>query len=156
MHSTKLPWHGTICNQGDCYHWWNTTRTIIDFDQTALNYIPVFHWIMGQVGTNIIEVVSKDDKKLIDHLNWFILLIPHNKFPPPWHVTKTLGQMNIQWGIILKESFFHILRKRSALKLSSDQPALLILTTSRHSAFTAATKLMSCLYHRTVQIDCSH
>ena len=38
---------------------------IINFDQTALNYVPVSHWTMDQEGAKRVEVVAKDDKRQI-------------------------------------------------------------------------------------------
>ena len=38
---------------------------IINFDQTAMNYVPVSHWTIDQEGAKRVEVVAKDDKRQI-------------------------------------------------------------------------------------------
>jgi len=38
---------------------------IINFSQTALNYVPVSHWTMDQEGAKRVEVVAKYDKRQI-------------------------------------------------------------------------------------------
>jgi len=36
---------------------------VINFDQTALNYVPISHWTMEEEGAKRVEVVAKDDKR---------------------------------------------------------------------------------------------
>lgn len=38
---------------------------VINFDQTALNYVPISHWTMDEEGAKRVEVVVKDDKRQI-------------------------------------------------------------------------------------------
>ena len=38
---------------------------VINFDQTALNYVPISHWTMDEEGAKQVEVVVKDDKRQI-------------------------------------------------------------------------------------------
>ena len=119
---------------------------IINFDQTALNYVPVSHWTMDQVGAKRVEVVAKDDKRQITAVfagsssGYFLppqliyegktnRCLPHYEFPPSWHITKTEKHWSNEHT--MREYFERIIfpyieEKRSALKLSSDQPALLI------------------------------
>jgi len=35
---------------------------IVNFDQTALNYVPITPWTMEKQGAKRVEVVAKDDK----------------------------------------------------------------------------------------------
>ena len=39
------------------------TDLVINFDQTALNYVPMSHWIMEKGGTKRVEIIAKDDKR---------------------------------------------------------------------------------------------
>ena len=39
------------------------TDLVINFDQTALNYVPMSHWIMEKEGTKRVEIIAKDDKR---------------------------------------------------------------------------------------------
>ena len=36
---------------------------VINFDQTALNYVPIPDWIMEKEGTKQVEIIAKDDKR---------------------------------------------------------------------------------------------
>ena len=38
---------------------------ILNFDQTALNYVPVTSWTMEEEGAKRVEVIAKDDKRQI-------------------------------------------------------------------------------------------
>ena len=79
---------------------------IINFDQTALNYVPVSHWTMDQEGAKRVEVVAKDDKRHITAVfagscsGHFLppqliyegktsRCLPNYEFPSSWHITKT-------------------------------------------------------------------
>ena len=119
---------------------------IINFDQTALNYVPVSHWTMDQEGAKRVEVVAKDDKRQITAVfagsssGYFLppqliyegktsRCLPHHEFPSSWHITKTEKHWSNEHT--MKEYFERIIfpyieEKRSELKLSNDQPALLI------------------------------
>ena len=36
---------------------------VINFDQTALNYVPASYWIMEREGSKRVEIIAKDDKR---------------------------------------------------------------------------------------------
>ena len=36
---------------------------VINFDQTALNYVPIPDWTMEKEGTTQVEIIAKDDKR---------------------------------------------------------------------------------------------
>ena len=38
---------------------------VINFDQTALNYVPASHWIMEQEGSKRVEIIAKDNLQQI-------------------------------------------------------------------------------------------
>ena len=127
---------------------------IINFDQTALNYVPVSHWTMDQEGAKRVEVVAKDDKRQITAVfagsssGHFLppqliyegktsRCLPNYEFPSSWHITKTEKHWSNEHSMrdyFVKIIFPYIDEKRSELKLSNEQPALLIFETSRHSA----------------------
>jgi len=79
---------------------------IINFDQTALNYVPSTSWTMEKEGTKRVEVITKDDKRQItavfggsmsgDFLPPQLIYegktdrcLPQYKFPSSWHITHT-------------------------------------------------------------------
>ena len=119
---------------------------IINFDQTAVNYVPVSHWTMDKEGSKRVEVVARDDKRQITAVfagsssGYFLppqliyegktdRCLPHYEFPSSWHITKTEKHWSNEHT--MREYFERIIfpyveEKRSSLKLSNDQPALLI------------------------------
>ena len=119
---------------------------IINFDQTALNYVPVSHWTMDQEGAKRVEVVAKDDKRQITAVfagscsGHFLppqliyegktsRCLPNYEFPSSWHITKTEKHWSNEHSMrdyFEKIIFPYIDEKRSELKLSNEQPALLI------------------------------
>ena len=40
-------------------------QLVINFDQTALNYVPISHWTMDKEGAKRVKVIAKDDKRQI-------------------------------------------------------------------------------------------
>ena len=79
---------------------------IINFDQTALNYVPSTSWMMEKEGTSRVEVVAKDDKRQMtavfggsmsgDFLPPQLIYegktercLPQYKFPSSWNITHT-------------------------------------------------------------------
>jgi len=119
---------------------------IINFDQTALNYVPVSHWTMDQEGAKRVEVVAKDDKRQITAVfagsssGHFLppqliyegktdRCLPNFEFPSSWHITKTEKHWSNEHSMreyFEKIIFPYVEEKRSELKLGNDQPALLI------------------------------
>ena len=35
---------------------------MVNFDQTVINYVPVFSWTMEKEGSRLVEIIGKDDK----------------------------------------------------------------------------------------------
>jgi len=79
---------------------------VINFDQTALSYVPTAHWTMEQEGTKRVEIIAKDDKRQItavfagtssgDFLPPQLIYegktdhcLPQFQFPSTWNVTKS-------------------------------------------------------------------
>ena len=120
---------------------------VINFYQTALNYVPISHWTMDKEGAKRVEVVAKDDKRqltaVLDSLLSGDFLPPHliyegktdrclprYQFPSPWHVTKPETHWSNEQTMkeyFNKIIFPYIQEKKTALKLSNEQPALLTL-----------------------------
>ena len=118
---------------------------VINFDQTALNHVPISHWTMDEEGAKRVEVVAKDDKRQITvvfagseifcHPNSYTYegktdcCLPHYKFPETWHVTKTAKHWSNEQTMMdyFNEVILpYIKEKRSLLKHNCDQAALLI------------------------------
>ena len=102
---------------------------------------------MDQVGAKRVKVVAKDDKRQITAVfadlsssGSFLppqliydgknnRCLPHYEFPSSWHITKTDKHWSNEQTMreyCERIIFPYIEEKRSALKLSSDQPAVLI------------------------------
>jgi len=96
---------------------------IINFDQTALNYVPVSHWTMDQEGA------KRDDKRQITVVfagsssGYFLppqliyegktsRCLPNHEFPLSWHITNTEKHCSNEHSMFLKELVSHTLRKR--------------------------------------------
>jgi len=79
---------------------------VINFDQTALNYVLIPDWTMEKKGTKRVEITTKSDKRQLTTVfagsatGEFLPLqfiyegktdccLPHYKFPSSWNVTKT-------------------------------------------------------------------
>jgi len=44
------------------------TNLVINFDKTALNYVPLSHLTMEKEGTKQVKVIAKDDKRQLIEL----------------------------------------------------------------------------------------
>ena len=119
---------------------------VINFDQTALNYVPISHWTMDKEGVKRVEVVAKEDKRQLtavfagslsgDFLPPQLIYegktdrcLPHYEFPSTWHMMKSEKHWSNEQTMkeyFTKIIFTYIQEKRTALKLNSEQPALLI------------------------------
>ena len=75
---------------------------VINFDQTALHFVPVSEWTMEAEGTKRIEVVGKDDKRQLTAVLGGSMAgeflptqnsrcLPSVKFPENWHVTYSIN-----------------------------------------------------------------
>ena len=135
---------------------------VINFDQTALNYVPISHWTMDKEGVKRVEVVAKDDKRqltavLAGSLSGDFLppqliyegktdrCLPHYQFPSPWHVTKSETHWSNEQTMkeyFNKIIFPYIQEKKTALKLSNEQPALLIFDNFRAQCTSSVLDLL--------------
>ena len=95
---------------------------VLNWDHTAVNYVPVSSWTMEKEGAKRVEIVSKDDKRQITAVFGCLMagdflppqLIyqgktercqPHYSFLDDWHATST-GQMKTLLGITLRRSSY--------------------------------------------------
>ena len=135
---------------------------LINFDQTALNYVPISHWAMDEEGAKRVEVVAKDDKRqitavfagsaagdvLLPHLiceGKTDRCLPHYKFPETWHITKTAKHWSNEQTMMdyFNEVILpYVKEKRSLLKLSCDQAALLIFDNFKAQCTSSFLKLI--------------
>ena len=128
---------------------------VINFDQTALSYVPTSHWTVEQEWTKHVEIIAKDDKRQItavfvgssskDFLPPQLIYegktdrcLPQFQFPSAWNVTKSENHWSNERTMIeyINQIILpYINDRRSELKLSNEQPALLIFdNSSRPSA----------------------
>ena len=119
---------------------------VINFDQTALSYVPASHWTLGREGTKRVKIIAKDDKRQLTAVfagsssGDFLLpqliyegktdcCLPQIQFPSKWNVTKSENHWSNESTMIEyinKIILPYINEKRRDLKLSNEQPALLI------------------------------
>ena len=119
---------------------------VINFDQTALNIVPVSDWTMEVEGSKRVEVAGKDDKKQItavlggscvgDFLPPQIIYqgktphcLPNYDFPEKWDITYSANHWSNE--TTMKEYIDNILlpyvkEKRRNLNLADDYPALVL------------------------------
>lgn len=119
---------------------------VINWDQTAIQYVPTASWTMEQEGTRIVEIAGKDDKRQItavlastmsgDLLPLQLVYqgktphcLPQVEFPTKWHITYTENHWCNQ--VTMKEYINNIIlpyvkQKREDLMLSVDYPAVVI------------------------------
>ena len=135
---------------------------VINFDQTALNYVPVTPWTMEKQGAKRVEVVAKDDKRQItavlagsmsgDFLPPQLIYevkttrcLPQYKFPSSWHITHSDNHWSNEFTMkeyVEKILVPYINRKRAELNLSSNQPALLIFDNFKAQTTSSMLKLL--------------
>ena len=119
---------------------------IINWDQTAIQYVPVSSWTMEIEGTKRIELAGKDDKRQItavfgasmegDFLPAQLVyqgkttrFLPQVEFPTNWHFTYSENHWsneNTMKDCIHKIILPYITKKRDDLKLSAGYPALIL------------------------------
>ena len=119
---------------------------VINWDQTAIQYVPISSWTMEQEGAKRVKITGKDDKRQITAvlactMSGDVLLpqlvyqgktprcLPQVEFPKQWHITYTENHWCNE--ITMKEYINKIVlpyvkQKRRDLKLSIDYPALVI------------------------------
>ncbi len=141
---------------------------IMNWDQTGIHYVPVSSWTMEKEGSKRVEIAGIDDKRQItavfgcsvtgDFMPIQIIYkgttkrcLPSFAFPPDWHVTyshnhwSNEGTMRDYINMILIP---YIKKKRTELKLPSDQRALVLFQRSMHKFYfrTAGGKQHQCCY----------
>ena len=119
---------------------------IINWDQTAINYIPLSSWTMEKRGSKRVEIIALDDKRQIttvfagtltgDFLPPQVIYqgttqrcLPNVEFPKDWHVTCTSNHWSNEGTMmqyIDKILLPYIKRKREELQLKYNYPALVI------------------------------
>ena len=124
---------------------------IINWDQTAIKYVPVSSWTMDSEGSKRVQIIGADDKRQITAVFGVTLsgdfmypqliyqgttskCLPSVHFPPDWHVTFTENHWsneNTMEDYLDKILLPYIDRKRSENKLDKTHPALVIYDTFR-------------------------
>jgi len=119
---------------------------IINWDQTAINYVPPASWTMAEQGSKRVDLAGKDDKRQItacfagsmagDFLPPQLVYegktprcLPQVTFPSDWHVTYSPTHWcneSTMEDYINEIILPYIRTKRKELKLEANQPALLI------------------------------
>ena len=119
---------------------------IINWDQTAIKYVPVSQWTMERVGSKRVEIAGLDDKRKItavfagsltgDFLPVQLIYqektekcYPAFSFPENWHITCTPSHWcneQTMLDYIGKIIIPYFRRKRADLGLSATHPALAI------------------------------
>ena len=119
---------------------------IFNWDQTGLNYVPVFNWTMEKEGAKRVEIKGLDDKRQITAVFGGTLtgeflpmqLVyqgrttqchPNSKFPDDWHITHSDNHWSNETTMInyiAKIIIPFVRKKRRKLKKTEDQVALAI------------------------------
>ena len=119
---------------------------IINWDQTAIQYVPVGSWTMESEGAKKVEIAGKDDKRQItavlagsmagDLLPVQLVYqgktsrcLPKVNFPEDWHITYSASHWSNE--LTMKDYIQKIIlpyteRKRRDLKLADNHPALVL------------------------------
>ena len=120
--------------------------SVINWDQTGIQYVPVSSWTMEKFGMKRVEIKGLKDKRLITAVfaatkdGYFLppqiiykgktnRCLPLTKFPNAWHITCTENHWaneKTTLDYINKVLLPYIERKRHELHLSTDHPALVI------------------------------
>ena len=123
------------------------SELVINWDQTGINYIPVGSWTMAEEGSKRVEMIGKDDMRQLTALfactmsgNFLPIQLvyqgktdrslPTFEFPSDWDVTCTTNHWCNECTMrryIQRIILPYLDQKRKELKLSAEQPAVLIL-----------------------------
>ena len=115
---------------------------ILNWDHTALKYVPVSCWTMAEQGVKKVSIAGIDDKRQITGVFTVTLdgqslpvqliyqgstkaCLPRVKFPTDWHVTSSPNH----WANEVTTKDYinpYLIRKRAELNLASNQHALCI------------------------------
>ena len=119
---------------------------IINWDQTAINYVPSGSWTMAKAGSQRVEIVANDDKRQItavfagtltgDFLPPQLIYqgttnrcLPKVSFPGDWNVTCTANHWSNEESMKLYLTeilILYVTCKRNELKLAENHRALVI------------------------------
>ena len=119
---------------------------VINWDQTAIQYVPTSSWTMEEEGARRVEIAGKDDKRQITAVLAGTMsgeflppqlvyegktrrCIPKVSFPSGWDVTYTDNHWcneSTMKDYIHKIILPYVQKKRQELKLSCDYPALVL------------------------------
>ena len=119
---------------------------VVNFDQTAINYVPVASWTMEKEGSRRVEIIGKDDKRqitavLAGTLNGDFLpvqlvykgttkrCLPAFSFPEDWDINYSQNHWcneETMMDYLNKILFPYCARKRRELMLAPDYPGLVI------------------------------
>ena len=122
---------------------------VINWDQTAIQYVSISSWTMEQEGAKRVEIARKDDKRQITAILACTMsgdvlppqlvyqgktprCLPQVEFPKQWHITYTENHWCNEITMkqyISKIILPYVTQKRRDLKLSIDYPALVIFDT---------------------------
>jgi len=145
---------------------------VLNWDHTAINYVPVSSWTMEREGTKRVEIVAKDDKRQItavfgcsmagDFLPPQLIYqgktercLPHFSFPGDWHITSTSSHWaNEETTRAYIEEIIlpYLSKKRRELKLSENYPALMIFDNFKAQCTGAILKLLDENYISVVMV----
>ena len=122
------------------------SELVTNWDQTGIHYVPVSNWTMAKEGSKRVEIAGIDDKRQIttifagtmagDFLPPQLIYqgktakcLPSVEFPSDWHVTHTENHWSNEktmFDYLQKILFPYIEKKRKALELNSEVPALVL------------------------------
>jgi len=137
-------------------------QSIVNWDQTGINYIPVSNWTMEQAGSKCVEVVGKDDKRQIIALFRCIMsgdflppqlvyqgktnrCLPQYAFSSSWDITFTENHWCNEQATrhyIINILLPYLIQKKMKLNLVADQHALVIFDNFKGQCTEALLKLL--------------
>lgn len=143
---------------------------IINWDHTALKYVPVGSWTMAKEGSKKVPIAGVDDKRQITTvfgitLDGFFLppqliyqgkspnCLPQIRFPDDWHITYTSNHWaNEQTTIdyIQKIILPYISRKKKEMNLPANQNSLCIFDNFKAQVTAEVLELLKSNYVETV------
>ena len=121
-------------------------QLIINWDQTAINYVPSGSWTMEKSGSQRVEIVANDDKRQITavfagtltgdflppqliHQGTTNRCLPKVSFPREWNVTCTPNHWSNEQSMktyLTDVLLPYVTKKRNELKLPENHRALVI------------------------------
>ena len=135
---------------------------VINWDQTAIHYVPRSHWTMAKAGSQRVEVVGLDDKRQItalfgctitgDFLPMQLIYQGKTKachaqvnFPKDWSITHTPNHWSNEDTMVeyIEKVFLpYVCKKRKELNLPPNHPALAIFDVFKGQCTEAVLSLL--------------